>query len=74
MASIERIDDGKDDMIFGFDMNGEKIAACTVHQEFLDKVGIPGVQRPLVAQAVSQMFIGMMKPFMELVDQNDGQE
>jgi len=64
----EKVDDGRDDLVFGFDIEGKKVEACTVHQEFLDAVGIPVEKRQEVSQALAQMFIGMMKPFMELTD------
>lgn len=68
MSKIERIDDGKEDMIFGFDIEGKKVNACTVHQEFLDVAGIKVEKREEVSQAIAQMFIGMLKPFMELAE------
>jgi hypothetical protein len=63
---VIRDNDGKEDMIFGFDINGEQVEACTVHQEFLDIAGVPVENRKQVMQGIAQMFIGMLKPFMEL--------
>lgn len=61
-----KIDDDRDDMIFGFDIDGKQVEACTIHQEFLDVAGVPVEKREEVMQGIAQMFIGMLKPFMEL--------
>lgn len=68
MSKIEtvEIDDGKNDISFGFDMAGKKILACTIHEEFLDITGVPKEMRETVAQGLGQTLIGMLKPFMEL--------
>lgn len=71
MTEIKRIptevvEDGREDIIFGFDIEGKDVKACTIHQEFLDLSGIPVEKRELVSQGVAQLFVGMLKPFMEL--------
>ncbi len=66
---VVKENDGRDDMVFGFDIEGKEVLACTVHQEFLDVAGVPLEKRADVMQAIAQMFLGMMKPFMENVEQ-----
>ena len=63
-----KLDDGKNDIVFGFEIEGEDIKACTVHEEFLDIAGVPVDKRAEIAQAIGQLFLGIMKPFMELVE------
>lgn len=63
---IKRIDDGKDDLTYGFNINGRYVKFVTVHSEFFDLAQVDKSKRPDIGQGVAQLILGIIKPFIDL--------